>query len=81
MPHDLPDDDWLPEERRRVGASIREARLDRNLTQEQVYLAVPTTRSNYQKIEAGAVNPSLDMLLRVARVIGMPIWRLLGHGR
>ncbi|MFI1166601.1 helix-turn-helix domain-containing protein [Streptomyces sp. NPDC020801] len=75
---DLPyDDDWLLRERRRIGRCIRDARIDHNLTQEAVFLAIPLTRSFYQQIEAGQANPSLETLLRIARVIGTPISDLL----
>jgi transcriptional regulator with XRE-family HTH domain len=78
VPRDLPDDDdWLLHERRRIGRRIRDARLDHNLTQEQVFLAVPMNRKFYQEIEAGQANPSLDTLLRIARVIGVTISDLL----
>lgn len=77
MLRDPPDDDWLLRERQRIGKCIRDARIDRNLTQEQVFLAVPLNRSHYQQIEAGTANPTLDVLLRIAWVIGVPIDVLL----
>jgi transcriptional regulator with XRE-family HTH domain len=78
VPHHLPDDDeWLRRERQRIGRCIRTTREDRDLTQEQVFLAVPMNRSHYQQIESGEANPTLDMLLRIARVIGVPISDLL----
>lgn len=76
MLHDLPDD-WLQQERRRVGRCIRNARIDHDLTQEQVFLAVPMNRSHYQQIENGEANPTLDMLLRISRAIGVTISDLL----
>lgn len=51
--------------------------MDRNLTQEAVFLAVPLTRSFYQEIESGQANPTLDMLLRIARALGVTISDLL----
>jgi transcriptional regulator with XRE-family HTH domain len=78
VPRDLPDDDdWLQRERIRIGRRIRDARMDHDLTQEEVFLAVPLTRSFYQEIEGGRANPSLETLLRIARVIGVPIADLL----
>ena len=75
---DLPDDhEWLRRERRRIGKRIRDERVDRNLTQEAVFLAVPLTRSFYQEIESGQANPTLDMLLRIARALGVSISDLL----
>lgn len=79
MLRDPPDDDaWLLRERQRIGKRIRDARVDHNLTQEQIFLAIPLNRSHYQQIEAGAANPTLDVLLRIARVIGVSIDVLLG---
>jgi transcriptional regulator with XRE-family HTH domain len=76
---DLPDDDdWLLHERRRIGRCIRNRRVEHDLTQEQVFLAVPMNRSFYQQIEAGEANPSLETLLRIARAIGVTISDLLG---
>ena len=77
MLRDLPDDDWLLRERQRIGRCIRDARIDHDLTQEAVFLAVPLNRSFYQEIEAGRANPSLDTLLCIARVIGVTISDLL----
>lgn len=70
-------DDWLLRERRRIGRSIRDARVDRSLTQEQVFLAASVNRSFYQQIEGGDANPSLETLLRIARAVGVTISELL----
>lgn len=77
MTSDLPDDDALREERQRIGRSIRHSRMDADLTQERVFLAVPLNRAYYQQIEAGIANPSLNTLLRIARVVGVSITDLL----
>ena len=79
MPSNLTDDQWLRRQRQRIGRCIVAAREDRNLTQEDVFLAVPMNRAYYQQIEAGEANPSLNKLLSIARVIGVPISDLL-HG-
>lgn len=72
MPHNSPDADARKlQEHRRIGQRLREERLHRNLTQEQVFLAVPLNRSHYQAIESGDANPTLDVLLRICRVIGV----------
>jgi transcriptional regulator with XRE-family HTH domain len=73
LSHRPDDDQWLLQERQRVGGQIRDARLHRNLTQEQVFLAVPLNRSYYQDVEAGRANPTLDTLLTIARVLGVPL--------
>ncbi|MFF1684559.1 helix-turn-helix domain-containing protein [Streptomyces sp. NPDC058254] len=74
----LPDDDaWLLAERHAIGDRIRAARLDRDLTQERVYLAVPLSRSVYQQIESGHGNPTISTLLRIARVLNVHVTDLL----
>lgn len=79
MLRDPPDDAWLLRERQRIGKCIRDARMDRNLTQERVFLAASMNRAYYQQIEAGTANPTLDTLLRIAQAIGVTISDLL-HG-
>jgi transcriptional regulator with XRE-family HTH domain len=75
--HPSEEDEWLRRERQRVGRCIRHAREDRGLTQERVFHAIPMNRSHYQQIESGEANPTLDMLLRIARAIGVAISDLL----
>jgi transcriptional regulator with XRE-family HTH domain len=36
-------------------------------------------RRHYQDIEAGEANPTLNLLLRIARAIGVPVADLLGR--
>ncbi|MGQ4358585.1 helix-turn-helix transcriptional regulator [Streptomyces sp. SAS_272] len=72
MLSDPPDDPW-PQERLRIGNRIRDARIRHNLTQEAVILAIPMNRSYYQAIEAGRANPTLNTLLDIAAVIGVPL--------
>jgi DNA-binding XRE family transcriptional regulator len=66
-----PPDDWTRRERQRLGRRLQAAREERDLTQEQVFNAVPMNRAYYQRIEAGEANPSLDILLRISRTIGV----------
>lgn len=76
--HHLPDDDdWLLERRRLLGDRIRAARLDRNLTQEQVFLAAHVARATYQDVEAGARDARISTLLRIAHVLGVHVTDLL----
>ena len=73
------DDDWLLIERRAIGDRIRVRRIRLDLTQEQVFLAVPVNRAYYQEIEGGRANPTLEMLLRIARAIGVHVSDLLSN--
>jgi transcriptional regulator with XRE-family HTH domain len=77
VPTDLTDDQWLEDEGQRIGRRIRAVREWRNLTQERVILAVPMNRAHYQAIEAGRANPTLRTLLRIARVLEVPIDQLM----
>jgi transcriptional regulator with XRE-family HTH domain len=77
VPDQSDDDAWLLRERRAIGNRIRALRMDRNLTQEKVFLAIPLSRSVYQQIESGQGNPTVSTLLRIARVLHVPITDLL----
>ena len=78
MPTDLSDDAWLRDERARIGRRIQETRIHHDLTQERVFLAASLSRTYYQSIEAGRENPTLEVLLRIARAIGVPLGELIG---
>ncbi|MBA4865892.1 helix-turn-helix transcriptional regulator [Streptomyces sp. PSKA54] len=77
MPALPDDDDWLNERRRALGERIRAERLHQNLTQERLHLAAGISRDTLQAIEAGRGNPTITKLLRIARVLDVPLARLL----
>jgi transcriptional regulator with XRE-family HTH domain len=52
---------------------MRAARLERNLTQEQVALRVGMERPNYVRIEQGQASPLLDSLLLIADALDVPL--------
>ncbi|WP_435883465.1 helix-turn-helix domain-containing protein [Streptomyces hydrogenans] len=64
----------------RVIAPIAAPRLrgDGPLTQEMVAHRVPMDRSTYIRIERGQSCVTLDSLLLIARVIGVPVADLIG---
>lgn len=69
-----PDDDaWLFEYSRVLGDRIRTARRARRISQEQLYLRAGISRNVLQKIESGRQNPTLHTLLRIARVLDVPL--------
>ncbi|MBT2414849.1 helix-turn-helix transcriptional regulator [Streptomyces sp. ISL-12] len=70
MPPDLDD---YSRDAQRIGRRIREVREHKNLTQEQLLLAVSMNRAYYQDIEAGRANPTLRTLLRIARALDVPL--------
>jgi len=72
--HDLPDDDaWLLERRRALGERVRAERIRQNLTQDQVWLAAGIDRRTYQHVEHGSKDVRLSTLLRIARVLDVPL--------
>ncbi|MEU0991333.1 helix-turn-helix transcriptional regulator [Streptomyces sp. NPDC005953] len=64
---------WVTDRRRRIGDQIRAARLHANLTQEAVANRVPLERPNYVRIEQGQAAASIDTLILIAHVIGVPL--------
>ncbi|RLP75632.1 XRE family transcriptional regulator [Mycetocola tolaasinivorans] len=66
-----------------LGASLRELRISRGLSQEEVAVAAGISRYTYQKFEKGesrpgtSANPSLQNVLALCQVLGVPIERLL----
>jgi DNA-binding XRE family transcriptional regulator len=69
-------DDWLsPRGLSRVLKTLRE---QRELTQVQLAKKVRVTQPYISKLEAGdKANPSLDVLKRLARALGVPVTDLL----
>ena len=63
---------------RRLATVIRELREREGLTQEELAKRAKITRSHLALLEAGhRKNPSLDILRRVARALGVPVGELL----
>lgn len=77
MPSASPPPDWVLQRRREVGERIRAARLHASLTQERVALAAEIDRPSVVRIEQGQQSPTLDTLIRLARVIGVPLSELV----
>lgn len=53
-----------------VISQIIEARKENNMTQSDLAKKVGTQKSNISRLESGNYNPSLDMLIKVARCLG-----------
>ena len=56
-----------------VISQIIEVRNKQNITQEELALRVGTKKSNISRLESGAYNPSLDMLIKVAKSLGKEV--------
>lgn len=71
--HQSDDDEWLTERSRVIGDRIRMERNRLHYTQERLYLGAGISRDVLQRIEAGRHNPTLYTLLRIARVLDVPL--------
>lgn len=72
-----PDDDWLLQQRRVIGARIQSLRLWANLTQEGLRDASGVPRETIQKIEAGTTDARLSWLLAIAVALRVSLDELL----
>lgn len=66
----------------RVRSRVRELRLERGWTQQQLADAVGVSRQSINSIECDRYVPSLELALSFARVFGRPtdsIFQLGGH--
>ena len=56
----------------KIGEKIREARIERGLTQSEV-AADKITRNMLSAIESGKASPSLDTLLHISSRLDIPV--------
>ncbi|NUS79135.1 MAG: helix-turn-helix transcriptional regulator [Streptomyces sp.] len=71
--HEPDDDAWLLEHSRVLGERIRTERRRQHISQETLYLGAGISRDVLQRIESGRHNTTLFTLLRIARVLDMPL--------
>lgn len=64
-----------------IGARVRRERLAKGLSLTDVARAVDMAASNYSRLESGAHGPRLDVLMRVAEALGVPLTRLTSPRR
>ncbi|TDC53986.1 XRE family transcriptional regulator [Jiangella ureilytica] len=72
-------DDW-PQVARALGVRVSSLRLSRGLTQEQLAHLAGISRGYLQKVEHARACPGLDVLLRIARALGVTVVDLLPVG-
>ncbi|MFF9844598.1 helix-turn-helix domain-containing protein [Streptomyces sp. NPDC013740] len=77
VPRSAPPPDWVLNRRRQIGDQIRAARLHCNLTQEAVANSIPMDRPSYNRIEQGHASATLDTLLLIADILGVPLAELV----
>ncbi len=72
MPTD-PLPDWVPTRRQAIGDNIRAERTRQKLTQERLGEAAGLDRKTINRIELGIHATSIDYLLLIAHVLGVPL--------
>ncbi|MEU8136559.1 helix-turn-helix transcriptional regulator [Streptodolium elevatio] len=70
--------DWVRERTRALGVRIRGARLDADLTQEELAHLAGVTKMTIYRIEYGLTDPSLSVLLEIAHAVRIPLRDLIG---
>ncbi|MDA2895507.1 helix-turn-helix transcriptional regulator [Mycolicibacterium sp. BiH015] len=65
--------------RRQVGGRIREARVERGLTQEQLALRSGVTRNLIIDVEHGSRGLLYERLFDIAEALGIPVAELLNE--
>nr|WP_075577246.1 helix-turn-helix transcriptional regulator [Olsenella timonensis] len=65
------------QEKRALGARIVAERTRRGITQRQLALMTGTSRSYLWKIEIGAADVGIDVLIRIAHALDVPVRNLI----
>jgi transcriptional regulator with XRE-family HTH domain len=66
---------------RRFGESLRAARKEHGLSQEKVALEAEISLTYFGEVERGEKMPSLDVVLRLAKALGLTGQELLGRAK
>jgi transcriptional regulator with XRE-family HTH domain len=69
--------DWVPARRREIGARIRAARLDANLTQLELGHRIGRDHRTIHRWEYAQRVPNLEDLLLLADAVGIPLAELV----
>jgi transcriptional regulator with XRE-family HTH domain len=64
-----------------LGRRIAEIRKSRSMSQEQLGERADVGTSHISHIEIGTRRPHLDVLLRIAAALDVPLWRLITDDR
>lgn len=66
-------DNEIIESRQSIVSQLTQARLEKGLSQEQLAELIGTKRSNICRIESGAQNLSLDLMIKISKALGKDI--------
>ncbi|MFI8104845.1 helix-turn-helix transcriptional regulator [Streptomyces sp. NPDC086023] len=72
-----PSPEWFVTRRQTIGARVRAAREAADLTQEELGERVGIDNKTVHRIEYAITDPTLTMLLRIARAVGVPLSQLV----
>jgi transcriptional regulator with XRE-family HTH domain len=72
-------EETLENVRHTLSTNIRALRKERKLAQERLALEAGVDRTVVSKIEREVSNPSLEILVKLAAVLDIPVARLLSH--
>ena len=61
----------------KIGQTIRNAREDMDLTQQDMAERIPMNQSNYSKIERDLQEPNLEQLRRIVEILNLDVYELL----
>ncbi|MCI7730699.1 helix-turn-helix domain-containing protein [Enorma burkinafasonensis] len=64
-------------EKRSLGSNIRTIRTEHGITQQKLALMTGVSRSYLWKIEIGTADVGIDVLIRIARALDMPVRDLI----
>lgn len=70
-------DDVVQPEAVRFGARLKERRQELGLTQPQLSDQTGITAAYISTIENGKANPTLDMMVKLAKVVGLEVWDMI----
>ncbi len=68
--------DYYKHVKNKTNIKLKLARIERNLSQQQLADKVDATRQTIGLIEKGKYNPSLKLCLKIARALGKTLDRL-----
>lgn len=60
-------------DRQKIISQLVEARLEKGISQAELARLIGTQRSNICRLESGAQNPTLDMVIKIANALGKKV--------
>lgn len=67
-------------EARLIGLRIKELRKNKGLSQEELAEKADTSPNYLSRMERGTENPTLEMLIKLSRSLGVEMWELFDFG-